>query len=128
MLDRLIRAANKIAIGGHEHPDGDCTGSCMGLYLYIQENYPGKQVDVYLEEIPNSFRFLQRSGEIRHELSGDRDYDLFFCLDCGDKERLGFPRTFLTGRLIPFVWTITSATQISEKKIMWSRMPVPPRN
>ena len=90
MLDRLIRAANKIAIGGHEHPDGDCTGSCMGLYLYIQENYPGKQVDVYLEEIPNSFRFLQRSGEIRHELSGDRDYDLFFCLDCGDKERLGF--------------------------------------
>ena len=57
MLDRLIRAANKIAIGGHEHPDGDCTGSCMGLYLYIQENYPGKQVDVYLERsrIPITF-------------------------------------------------------------------------
>ena len=92
MLDRLIRAANKIAIGGHEHPDGDCTGSCMGLYLYIQENYPDKQVDVYLEEIPDSYHFLKDSGKIRHELSGDRDYDLFFCLDCGDKERLGFSR------------------------------------
>lgn len=90
MLDRLIRAANKIAIGGHVHPDGDCTGSCMGLYLYILENYPEKQTDIYLEELPDSFHFLQRSGEIRQELSEDRDYDLFCCLDCGDKERLGF--------------------------------------
>lgn len=90
MLDRLIRAANKIAIGGHVHPDGDCTGSCMGLYLYILENYPEKQADIYLEELPDSFHFLQRSGEIRQELSEDRDYDLFCCLDCGDKERLGF--------------------------------------
>ena len=70
--------------------DGDCTGSCMGLYLYILENYPEKQTDIYLEELPDSFHFLQRSGEIRQELSEDRDYDLFCCLDCGDKERLGF--------------------------------------
>lgn len=89
----MIAQANTIAIGGHERPDGDCTGSCMGLYLYILENYSGKTVDIYLEQIPRSYQFLKRSGEIRHEAPKDQKYDLFICLDCGDKERLGFSQT-----------------------------------
>ncbi|QDW75598.1 bifunctional oligoribonuclease/PAP phosphatase NrnA [Lachnospiraceae bacterium KGMB03038] len=93
MLNRMIAQANTIAIGGHERPDGDCTGSCMGLYLYILENYSGKTVDIYLEQIPRSYQFLKRSGEIRHEAPKDQKYDLFICLDCGDKERLGFSQT-----------------------------------
>ena len=93
MLNRMIAQANTIAIGGHERPDGDCTGSCMGLYLYILENYSGKTVDIYLEQIPRSYQFLKCSGEIRHEAPKDQKYDLFICLDCGDKERLGFSQT-----------------------------------
>ena len=93
MLNRMIAQANTIAIGGHERPDGDCTGSCMGLYLYILENYNGKTVDIYLEQIPRSYQFLKRSGEIRHDAPKDQKYDLFICLDCGDKERLGFSQT-----------------------------------
>lgn len=93
MLNRMIAQANTIAIGGHERPDGDCTGSCMGLYLYILENYSGKTVDIYLEQIPRSYQFLKRSGKIRHEAPKDQKYDLFICLDCGDKERLGFSQT-----------------------------------
>ena len=93
MLNRMIAQANTIAIGGHERPDGDCAGSCMGLYLYILENYSGKTVDIYLEQIPRSYQFLKRSGEIRHEAPKDQKYDLFICLDCGDKERLGFSQT-----------------------------------
>ena len=93
MLNRMIAQANTIAIGGHERPDGDCTGSCMGFYVYILENYSGKTVDIYLEQIPRSYQFLKRSGEIRHEAPKDQKYDLFICLDCGDKERLGFSQT-----------------------------------
>ena len=92
MLNRMIEQADTIAIGGHERPDGDCTGSCMGLYLYILENYSGKKTDIYLEEIPRSYQFLKRSDEIRHEVPGDQKYDLFISLDCGDEERLGFSR------------------------------------
>ena len=77
MLNRMIEQADTIAIGGHERPDGDCTGSCMGLYLYILENYSGKKTDIYLEEIPRSYQFLKRSDEIRHEVPGDQKYDLF---------------------------------------------------
>lgn len=91
MLSKILAGAAKIAIGGHVRPDGDCVGSCVGLYQYLRDNYKEKQVDVYLEEIPNSFQFLHAASEIRHELrKGEETYDLFICLDCGDKDRLGF--------------------------------------
>lgn len=90
MLTKMIQSANRIAIGGHMRPDGDCVGSCMGLYLYLKENYSEKSVDVYLEEIPEKFTFIEDTGKIRHDISDHQTYDLFICLDCGDKERLGF--------------------------------------
>ena len=39
MLNNILGEAFRIAIGGHVRPDGDCVGSCMGLYQYIKENY-----------------------------------------------------------------------------------------
>lgn len=90
MLNKILAHAQKIAIGGHVRPDGDCVGSCMGMYLYIKENFPDKQVDVYLEDIPNSFRFLKDINVLRHEIDESEVYDLFICQDCGDKGRLGF--------------------------------------
>ena len=32
-----IQNAETIAISGHMNPDGDCIGSCLGLYTYIVE-------------------------------------------------------------------------------------------
>ncbi len=90
MLNRILSQASEIAIGGHVRPDGDCVGSCMGMYLYIKENFPDKHVDVYLEDIPNSFRFLKDIDVICHEIDEIKVYDLFICQDCGDKGRLGF--------------------------------------
>lgn len=89
MLQKALEHANTVAIGGHMRPDGDCTGSCMGVYNYIRTWYPEKEVDVYLEEIPDSFCFLQRTEEISHDLK-EKKYDLFLSLDCGDSARLGF--------------------------------------
>lgn len=90
MLNKVLKQAEKIAIGGHVRPDGDCTGSCMGMYQYIRENYPEKTVDVYLEDFPESYRFIKSTKDIRCEITKGEAYDLFICLDCGDKERLGF--------------------------------------
>ena len=79
-----------VAIAGHIRPDGDCVGSSMGMYLYIKKNFPHiTDVDVYLEEIPNSYRFLQGTDEIHHTCDKNMEYDLFISLDCGDKGRLG---------------------------------------
>lgn len=90
MLNRALSQTNTVAIGGHVRPDGDCVGSCMGLYQYIRKCYPNIQVDVYLEEIPDSFVMLEVVKEIQHEVKEEKNYDLFIALDCADKSRLGF--------------------------------------
>lgn len=90
MLIEAIKNAGSIAIGGHVRPDGDCVGSCLGVYLYVREQFPDKQIHVYLESIPTPFLFLKGADEIRHEIPENEIYDLFIALDCGDKGRLGF--------------------------------------
>lgn len=89
MLTSAVKKANTIAISGHIRPDGDCVGSCMGLYLYLKEMFPQKEVTVYLEEIPNTLKFMKGTDAIVHEAE-DKVYDLYIALDCGDLGRLGF--------------------------------------
>ncbi len=83
-----LKDAGTIAIGGHVRPDGDCVCSVMALYRYLQKELPEAQIDVYLEEPPAVFRFLQGINEIKSEFNTDTVYDLFFVIDCND-ERLG---------------------------------------
>ena len=45
-----LKGAGKIAISGHVRPDGDCIGSCMGLYLYLKKAMTEARTDVYLEQ------------------------------------------------------------------------------
>lgn len=90
MLTEMVKSAESIAIGGHVRPDGDCVGSCLGVYLYLKKHFPDKQIHVYLESIPEVFQFLKGSEDILHEIPEDRIYDLFILLDCGDAQRLGF--------------------------------------
>lgn len=79
-----------VAIAGHIRPDGDCVGSCMGLYLYIKENFPQiSRATVYLEPISSSYRFIQGTDQIVSDFSEDKAYDLFIALDSGDTGRLG---------------------------------------
>ena len=64
MLLDAISKAGTIALGGHVRPDGDCAGSCMGLYNYVRENFPEKEIDVYLEELPNTLKFMKNTPMI----------------------------------------------------------------
>ena len=48
-LASKLAGIKTVAIAGHVRPDGDCIGSCMGLYLYLKENEPDIKCDVYLE-------------------------------------------------------------------------------
>lgn len=89
MLLEAVKKANSIAISGHIRPDGDCVGSCMGLYLYLKNLYPEKELTVYLEEIPNTLKFMKGTEQIVHEAE-NKIYDLYIALDCGDLGRLGF--------------------------------------
>ena len=63
LLDEMVRDAASIAIAGHIRPDGDCVGSCLAVYNYITENYPQKTCRVYLDHVPERFRFLPHADQ-----------------------------------------------------------------
>ena len=69
MLERVLEHAGSVAIGGHVRPDGDCVGSCMGLYQYLVDNYKDLKVKVYLEEIPEPLKCIEATEKICHEFS-----------------------------------------------------------
>lgn len=89
-LSVIMQGKRSVALGGHIRPDGDCVGSCIGLYTYLSEQYPDIEVDVYLEEIPDVLRRIRNTDKIKTEIKKEKQYDLFISLDCGDKQRLGF--------------------------------------
>ena len=71
----VLEGVTTAAIAGHVRPDGDCVGSCMGMYLYLKENYPQIQTDVYLEEVPEVFHFIQDIDQAKQEWE-EKEYDL----------------------------------------------------
>lgn len=88
-LHEVLSGVKCAAVSGHVNPDGDCAGSCLASYNYIKENYPDIQIDVYLDPIPNIFKFLKSSDEIKAPGTEKKEYDLFLAQDCGDAARLG---------------------------------------
>lgn len=88
-IEKMLTGSKSAVILGHVRPDGDCVGSCLGLYNYIQENFPQIQVDVYLEEFSEAFGYLKNVNSVLHCEKKDQIYDLCFCMDASDEERLG---------------------------------------
>ena len=77
-----LNGITTVAISGHIRPDGDCVGSCMGLYLYLKENFPQlNKIDVYLQEIPESYHIISDTEDIHHNCDSDEIYELFIALD-----------------------------------------------
>lgn len=83
-----IEKSSSIAIIGHIRPDGDCIGSCLGLYNYIIDNYQDKNVDVYLQPIMDKFKFIRGTDKIFTQ-NTKKIYELAISLDCGDTDRHG---------------------------------------
>lgn len=88
-LEELLAGARRVAVAGHVKPDGDCTGSCLATYNYIKEYHPDIQAGLYLEPIPNIFKFLLRADEIISDMTDLPKTDLLIVQDCGDADRLG---------------------------------------
>ena len=65
-LSSVLENVKTVAIAGHVRPDGDCVGSCMGMYLYLKTWYPQIEADVYMEEIRDVYNYIQDVDQIRH--------------------------------------------------------------
>lgn len=87
-IAEVLEHVKTMGIAGHVRPDGDCVGSCMALYLYVKENYPEIQADVYLEEPKPVFSHIDCMDEVKHAPEGDPHYDLFVTCDVSAMDRL----------------------------------------
>ncbi len=94
-IAEFLEGVSSAAIAGHVHPDGDCVGSCMGLYLYLKENYPHLKVRVYLESIRPEFSFLSGSDEILTVYDGTEKPELLILNDISSPDRIGVAQAAL---------------------------------
>lgn len=88
-LRQWISQAEEIMIAGHLRPDGDCVGACVAVYHFIRHYFPGKTVNVYLENLPERFDCLDPNHEIIRQEIPTKPCDLFLVLDCSSPDRLG---------------------------------------
>ena len=86
---RAVEQSESIVIIGHIRPDGDCVGACMGMYNYILDNFPEKEVDVYLGEFNPEFMFLNGADRVRHQVQEGKRYQTCLALDCASPDRFG---------------------------------------
>lgn len=82
---KKIKKANNIAIFTHVSPDGDAIGSSFALKYALEKL--SKRVDLYIEEIPDNFSFLNLEGFIT--TYNNENYDLVISLDVASSHMLG---------------------------------------
>lgn len=79
----------RIAVIGHNRPDGDALGSCMALAEIL--NHTGRRAAaVNLRPIPDRLRFIVHSDISLERDAKDwwREFDVVGILDCGEIDRL----------------------------------------
>ena len=83
-----LGAAKVVGITGHIRPDGDCTGSVLGLYNYLKDNAPDIDVNVYLEQPSDKLSYLNGFDAIKNVIEPDKKFDAFIVLDCSSIDRI----------------------------------------
>ncbi|SRR5579884_617628 len=83
----MIESAQRIALLAHEHPDGDCIGSALGLAQILRQM--GKTcVPACADPVPRTLEFLPGAETLQTTL-GDEQFDLVIALDAGELSRFG---------------------------------------
>ena len=95
-LDEILEGVQTAAIAGHVNPDGDCVGSAMGVYLYLRDNFPQIQADVYLERKKADFDFIPESSGVKTEIENGKIYDLLILVDVSSLDRVGVAGEYIT--------------------------------
>ncbi len=94
-IEKMIPSdVTTVMIIGHIRPDGDCVGSCLGLYHYLTQNMPALKVELCLQRFSESFYRLPDVNCIRlmeemSESDWNRSFDLCISCDASDRDRLG---------------------------------------
>lgn len=97
ILTDVLKNKKTVVILGHVNPDGDCIGSCLGMYNYLTENHADLDVSVYLEPMGVKFGYLKGYDMVKNGFEPDKSFDLCITLDASDVSRLGAFAPYLAG-------------------------------
>ena len=89
ILTDALNGKKNVVILGHVNPDGDCVGSCLGMYNYLTENFEDLDVTVYLHTLSKKFEYIKGYTDVCTEFDPKQKYDLCITLDASDVKRLG---------------------------------------
>ena len=89
ILTEALKGKKTVVILGHVNPDGDCVGSCTGMYNYLTENFEDLEVSVYLQNTSKKFGYLKGYDRVYTEFDPEKSFDLCITLDASDLKRLG---------------------------------------
>lgn len=89
ILTDALKDKKTVVILGHVNPDGDCVGSCTGMYNYLTENFEDLQVSIYLHTTSKKFEYLKGYDQVITEYDPDQRFDLCITMDASDVKRLG---------------------------------------
>ena len=89
ILTDALNGKKNVVILGHVNPDGDCVGSCLGMYNYLTENFEDLDVTVYLHTLSKKFEYIKGYTDVCTEFDPNQKYDLCITLDASDVKRLG---------------------------------------
>ena len=83
----VINNNDNFVITAHHHPDGDAIGSSIALYLALKKI--GKNVDVVIDNVPKTFKYLIGCNDIKSD--SNKTYDVGFILDNATIDRINKP-------------------------------------
>ncbi len=87
-LQEAIAKNSSFIISSHVNQDGDCIGSQLSLYWYLESL--GKKVYIYNKDcVPAKFRYLKNSDKIMNTPPAEH-YDALFVLDSSNPTRTGW--------------------------------------
>jgi bifunctional oligoribonuclease and PAP phosphatase NrnA len=95
-----IKSCKSFLLTSHESPDGDAIGSTLALASFLGRI--GKDVTVHFRDpLPDLYAFLPGAAAVCRNIP-DRDYEMAFVLDIGEKKRAGeeFCRFSKIGRVV----------------------------
>ena len=95
-ITEAVKGAATIGISGHEKPDGDCVGSCLGLALFLRNALPDVRIDVFLEQPPKELtENVPGADTINTAFATDvGTYDVFIVCDSSKGRINGAERLF----------------------------------
>lgn len=87
-ISEMIKKGNNFLLVSHINPDGDSIGSQLALAKVLTDF--GKKVTILNQHpVPEIYKFLNGSENIKNEISFLENFDIAIVLDANDKKRLG---------------------------------------